>query len=164
MIRVANSEVLTIPIINLTRELLRRSELAVGVAYDTNLDRATEVLIDAVGRVQRISRSPEPWVMLRQFGDSSIDFTIYYWHRSDVPSELAATHDLMLAVHHALADAGITIAFPQMVVWPGHDAASDPYGSAPNRVYTERQSAPPPPNHDHDGDDTPSRFRLPWRR
>lgn len=163
MVRIANSEVLTTPIVNLTRELLRRSELAVGVAYDTNLEHATEVLTEAVSRVPRISHSPEPWVMLRRFGESSIDFTIYYWHRSDVPSELAATHDLMLAVHQGLADAGITIAFPQMVVWSGHDAADDPYGSAPARVFTERQSAPPPPNRERE-DDTPSRFRLPWRR
>lgn len=162
MIRIPNGEVLTTAIINLTREQLRRSELSVGVAYDSNLDRATAVLGEAVTRVPRISRSPEPWVMLRAFGESSIDFTIYYWHRSDVPSELAATHDLILAVHHALADAGITIAFPQLVVWPGHDAATDPYGSTPDRVFTQRTGTPAPPSHDDD--DTPTRFRLPWRR
>lgn len=163
MIRIANGEVLNTAIVNLTREQLRRSELSVGVAYDTNLERATAVLDEAVGRVARIARSPEPWVMLRQFGESSIELTIYYWHRSDVPSELAATHDVMLAVHQALADAGITIAFPQLVVWPNHEADADPYGSAPDRVFTPRTSTPPPPNHEHD-DDTPSRFRLPWRR
>ncbi len=75
-------------------------------------------------------------MVLRRFGTSSIDFAIYYWHASDVPSELAATHDLMLAIHHALADADITIAFPQLVVWPSHDEVANPYDAQPGTVYT----------------------------
>ena len=162
-IRIPNGEVLTTAIVNLTREQFRRSELAVGLAYDSNLDDATDVLTEAVGRVARIAKSPPPWVLLRQFGSSSIDFTIFYWHQSDVPSELAATHDLVLAIHHALADAGITIAFPQMVVWPGHDAVANPYRHEPTDVDTQRSSSPSrPPVAEPDDDD--SRWRLPWRR
>ena len=163
MIRLPNSVVLDQAIVNLTREEYRRSELAVGVAYDSNLERATEVLIEATERVRRIRSFPAPMVVLRQFGASSIDFTIFYWHRSDVPSELMATHDLILAVHHGLADAGITIAFPQMVVWPGHDADADPYRRDPDTVFTERPTAAstaPPAERDDD-----SRWSiLPWRR
>jgi small-conductance mechanosensitive channel len=133
----------------------------VGLAYDTDLDRATEVLVEAVGRVPRISATPPAAVMLTEFGESTIDITIYYWHRSDVPSALATRHDLMIAVHHALADAGITIAFPQMVVWPSHDAADNPYGREPDPdVFTERPNAPLPPGP---AAQEPS-SRLPWRR
>lgn len=144
MIRIPNLEVLSGSIVNMTRESARRSELSVGVAYDSNLDDATRVLTEAVERVRRIRNNPKPQVLLRGFGESSIDFTIQYWHTSDVPSELATTHDLMLAVHHGLADAGITIAFPQMVVWPGHDATDNPYDSAPQDVYTGGEPAPQP--------------------
>ncbi len=160
MIRIPNGEVLNTPIVNLTREQRRRSELTVGVAYDSNLDEATRALRAATSRVQRIAAHPAPQVLLRQFGTSSIDFTIYYWHQSDVPSELAATHDLVLAVHHALADAGITIAFPQMVVWPGHDAAANPYDAAPGEVFTEQPTRPPSVGTDDEG---AGRWRLPWR-
>ncbi len=144
MIRIPNLEVLNSPIINLTRDSARRSELQVGVAYDSNLDDATRVLTEAIGRVPRIRNRPKPQVLLRSFGASSIDFTIFYWHTSDVPSELATTHDLMLAVHHALADEGITIAFPQMVVWSGHDAVDNPYDSDPGEVFTGQPSEPTP--------------------
>ena len=151
MIRIPNLEVLSSAIVNLTRDSARRSEMAVGVAYHSNLEHATRVLSDAVERVPRIRNIPKPQVLLRRFGESSIDFTIYYWHTSDVPSELATTHDLMLAVHHALADEGITIAFPQLVVWPGHDAIENPYDEVPGEVYTGQpnESAPtkrPPSN------------------
>ncbi len=163
MVRLPNGNVISEPIVNLTRESLRRSELTVGVAYDSNLDRATDVLTEALGRVRRIADRPAPWVMLRRFGSSSIDFSVYYWHESDVPSELAATHDLILAVHHAFADAGITIAFPQMVVWSGLDAEADPYGRRPEAVFTERTTTPDRPALTESDADN-SRWRLPWRR
>lgn len=161
-IRLPNAKVLDEAIVNLTREPLRRSELEVGVAYDSDLERTTRVLREATGRVTRVVSTPGPWVMLREFGDSTIVFTIYYWHLSDIPSELATTHDLILAVHQALADARITIAFPQMVVWSGHDADADPYDDRPATVFTERHGATPRPTSSTDGQT--SRWRLPWRR
>jgi small-conductance mechanosensitive channel len=145
MIRVPNADVLSSPIVTLTREAVRRSEITVGVAYDTDLDRATEVLTEAVGRVDRVADSPDPWIVLREFGESSINFSVFFWHHSDVASELATTHDMVLAVHHALADAGITIAFPQMVLWPGHDADDNPYPGDPTTVRSERSTTPSPP-------------------
>ncbi len=138
MVRIPNGTVLASTIVNLTRSPIRRSELTVGVAYDTNLDIATATLNEALPRVQRVLRDPAPLVVLRGFGSSSIDFTIFYWHASDIPSELSAKHDLMLAIHHAFADDQITIAFPQVVVWPAHEATSNPYHQAPGAVFTPR--------------------------
>ena len=126
-VRVPNSEVAAGPIVNLTNEALRRSELEVGVAYDTNLQAATECLIEALGQVERVSGEPPAQALLTRFGSSSIDFTLYYWHGSDVPTELAARHDVILSVHQSFAAAGITIAFPQMVVWSGHGENDQPY-------------------------------------
>ncbi len=160
-IRIPNLEVLNSAIVNMTRDSARRSELAVGVAYDSNLEDAVRVLAEAVGRVPRIRTEPKPQVLLRQFGESSIDFTIYYWHTSNVPSELATTHDLMLAVHHALADAGITIAFPQLVVWPGDGASDSPYDGDPGEVYTD-QPEPQPRKAPRPKVDTSSPVR--WNR
>ena len=93
-IRVPNANVVDATIVNLTREPVRRSSLAVGVAYDTDLQLATEVIYQALERVPRVLSDPEPWVNLDGFGDSSIGFTVLYWHASDVPSELYARHDL----------------------------------------------------------------------
>lgn len=160
MIRIPNLEVLSSAIVNLTRESARRSELNVGVAYDSNLEDATRVLSEAVGRVSRVRNKPKPQVLLRQFGESSIDFTIYYWHTSDVPSELTTTHDLMLAVHHALADEGIIIAFPQMVVWSGHDAVENPYDEMPGEVYTGQPAEPTKPTKPTKPTSSPSRWSF----
>jgi small-conductance mechanosensitive channel len=135
-IRIPNSNVANEAIVNLTRSPSRRSSALVGVAYESDLYEATSVLNEALSRVSRVLNDPPPSVVLNEFGNSSITFTLYYWHASDVPSELAARHDVILAVHHALASAGITIAFPQVVVWSGERSDSGPYEHEPAEVYT----------------------------
>ena len=146
--RVPNSEVAAGPIVNLTNEELRRSELEVGVAYDTNLQAATECLLEALGQVERISDEPPAQALLTRFGSSSIDFTLYYWHGSDVPTELATRHDVILSVHQSFAAAGITIAFPQVVVWSGDNEDTQPYRGGPEssrRPQVQAHSRPCPP-------------------
>ncbi len=161
-IRIPNAKVLDEPIVTMTAEHLRRSRMTVGVAYDTDLARATRVIGAALERVARICDEPAPLVVLREFGSSSIDIDVYYWHASDVPAQLAATHDVMLAIHQAFATEGITIAFPQMVVWPGHDADDEPYGRTPiDEVYTEHAAVPG--GRERSTERTSGGW-LPWRR
>jgi small-conductance mechanosensitive channel len=155
-IRVPNSSVVGEPIVNLTREPMRRSSLQVGVAYDTDLQRAAKTLGEALQRVPRVLKNPPPSINLDGFGDSSIGFTVLYWHRSDVPSELATRHDVVIAIHQALAHDGITIAFPQMVVWSGHEDDSDTYDRRLDRVHT--------PHPGLDEEPGTRRRRPQWRR
>lgn len=144
-VRLPNSDVAAGPITNLTSESLRRSELEVGVAYDTNLQAATECLMEALGQVQRVSAEPPAQALLTRFGSSSIDFTLYYWHGSDVPSELATRHDVILSVHQSFAAAGITIAFPQVVVWSGNNEDAQPYRGRSD-VFTDAPEPGTPAN------------------
>ena len=137
IIRVPNANVAADTIINLTREPQRRSTLVVGVTYDTALDVATESLRSAVNRVPRIFDEPAPLIVLSEFAESSIEFTVLYWHESDNNSERMARHDLMLAIHQDLTGAGITIAFPQMVLWEGKDPTGPEYRDLTAPVQTE---------------------------
>ena len=159
-IRVPNSKVLKDPIVTLTTEPFRRGQLTVGVAYDTDLATATDVIGEALDRVARICDDPPPLVVLGQFGSSSIDLDVYYWHASDVPAELAARHDVMLAIHQAFAAEGITIAFPQMVVWAGHGPQT-PYDGSTGEVYTEHAAVPG--GRERSTSRTSGSW-LPWRR
>lgn len=137
IISIPNSNVTADTTINLTREPHRRSTLVVGVAYDTPLDVATEIIRTAAGRVTRVVEDPIPMVVLSEFAESSIEFKILYWHLSDRPSERIARHDLMLAVHQDLNSAGITIAFPQMVLWEGNETEGPEYDNNGEELYTD---------------------------
>ena len=135
-VRIPNANVVGATIVNLTREPVRRSSLAVGVAYDTDLEQATDAIYGALVRVPRVLTEPEPAVYRDGFGDSSIGFSVLYWHASDVPSELAARRDLVVAIHQAFAASSITIAFPQMVVWSGEQKLDRLYGGQVGEVCT----------------------------
>lgn len=136
IIRIPNSIAVSDAIVNLTRDPTRRSSLAVSVAYDTDLDAATSAIGEAVRHTVRVLPDPAPVVLLTEFGGSAIDFTVQYWHASDVPSELLARHDLMRSIHHTLADANITIAFPQVVVWSGEPRAEPIYSERPTEIHS----------------------------
>ena len=132
--RIPNANVAGATITNLTREPVRRSSLPVGVAYDTDLQQATDAIYAALERVPRVVVEPEPTVNLEGFGDSSIGFNVLYWHASDVPSELATRHDLVLAIHREFAACDITIAFPQVTVWSGQPRPDRLYGGEVGEV------------------------------
>ncbi len=160
-IRVPNANVANATIVNLTRDPVRRSELAVGVAYDTDLQRATGVIYDALERVPRVLLEPEPEVFLEGFGESSIGFVVLYWHASDVPSERAARHDLVLAIHQAFAAESITIAFPQTVVWSGKQRPGELYEGPLDVVNMSRPGVDEP---ESDQERRVAHWRLPGLR
>ncbi len=160
-IRVPNANVANATIVNLTRDPVRRSELAVGVAYDTDLQHATGVIYDALERVPRVLLDPEPEVFLEGFGDSSIGFIVLYWHGSDVPSERAARHDLVLAIHQAFAAESITIAFPQRVVWSGAAESGELYEGQVDVVNMSRPGLDEP---EADPERRVAHWRLPGLR
>jgi small-conductance mechanosensitive channel len=112
------ADVLSNPIVNHTAYGRRRTAITVGVAYGTDLRKAQHVLLEATAGVDGVltaPRAPEAWV--EQFGESSIDFVLRFWHAPDIATEWRVRSNVAMAVNDALADAGIDIPFPQRVVW-----------------------------------------------
>lgn len=143
--RIPNGTVIATEIHNLTRNPARRSELIVGVAYDTDLEAAHAAILAGLSKVRRVLDDPPPLVVLHQFGSSSIEFSAYIWHASDVMSEIAARHDAIVAVHREFADNDIVIAFPQVVVWSGQARDAGPYPGPRDDIHTDLPVLEPSP-------------------
>ncbi len=94
---------------------LRRHEIEVGVAYETDLDAAAKVIEGAIRALDIVSRSKPVEVFAKEFGDSSINFTVRWWAGSRMIDMHKSRDQIVRAVNRALADAGITIPFPQVV-------------------------------------------------
>ncbi len=90
----------------------RRVEVRVGVAYGTDPERVLEILARVAAEHEEVLDSPEPRPLFEGFGDSSLDFRLLAWVR-DFDRGLVVRSDLTVAVNRALAEAGITIPFPQ---------------------------------------------------
>lgn len=121
---VPNGEVLRNPIVNYTRTPLSRTELIVGVTYDTDLERAREVLLDACRQAEGVQRTPPAEAWVHEFGESSINIAVRYWHAADIASRWRVRSGVAIAIKRALDDAGMTIPFPQRTLWFGPGSAS----------------------------------------
>lgn len=98
-------------ITNVTREAERRFEIRVGVAYDSDLDEAKTVLMEALQADPRVLTDPAPKVLVGLLGDSSVEIILRGWAKKE---EFWDVHHAMVAsVKVALDKKGISIPFPQ---------------------------------------------------
>ncbi len=118
---IPSADVLRSPIVNNTRTAQRRTTLTVGVDYRTDLRLAQQVLVEACKSIDGVSTLPTPEALVEEFADSSINFALRYWHKSDVATLWRVRSAVAIAVKDALDTAEITIPFPQRVLWDGKD-------------------------------------------
>ena len=93
-----------------------RVHIPVGIAYDSDLDLAQKLMLQAASESPRVLKSPKPNVWLKGFGDSSVDHDILVWI-SDLESGVGNVRsDVLGRLWHLFRDHGVTIPFPQRVV------------------------------------------------
>ncbi len=109
---VPNADVLNHAIINFTRSVNRRVELPVGVAYGSDLEQVQKLAMDAVGQVPGLLSDPAPQVVFRNFGDSSINFTVFYWVDTAQIGLFAAQDAGLKLIKRAFQEQGIEIPYP----------------------------------------------------
>jgi potassium efflux system protein len=110
---VPNGEFISMRLVNWTlSDQKRRLTLPVGVAYGTDPEQVLEILANVADSHPEVLTDPAPELYFRGFGDSSLDFELRAWTES--PRGWLPVHsDLAVATNRALAEANITIPFPQ---------------------------------------------------
>lgn len=109
---VPNSILFKNPVEILTDEGERRHEIIAGVSYDTDLEQARQIILDAVKSLDAVNKDKGVDVFATEFNSSSIDFRVRWWAGS-APRAMHETRDQVVrAIKRALDDAGIEIPFP----------------------------------------------------
>jgi len=89
-----------------------RLNIPVGVAYTSDLKKASEALIEAAESVQEVLSEPAPQVHFDSFGESSLRLQIRVW--IDEPRDQAIIRSRMnFAIERSFRQRGIEIPFPQ---------------------------------------------------
>ena len=109
---VPNSILFKNPVEILTDDSQRRHEVVVGVSYDTKLDRAAEVIRQAVEDVEDVLASKGIDIFAQEFNSSSVDFLVRWWAGSTPRDGWESKDKVVRAVKAALDEAGIEIPFP----------------------------------------------------
>ncbi len=113
---IPNADVFTSPIVNFSRDPLRRLDLAVGVAYDSDLDLVRQTATEAIAAIPGVLQDPAPTATLNNLGPFSLDLTLYYWVDTQQIGTLAAKDAGVRAIKATFEQAGIDMPYPTQTV------------------------------------------------
>ncbi|MGA0432269.1 MAG: mechanosensitive ion channel family protein [Luminiphilus sp.] len=111
---IPNSKIWGGVIMNTTGQNLRRTDLIYRVSYSDDVDLVQGILEELIDADERWLDDPEPLVRLKQYSESSIDFMVRAYAKTDEYWE--AVWALNKAVKKRFDAEGITIPFPQREV------------------------------------------------
>lgn len=150
VIRTRDNEIVMIPNDVLGREIIvnhmlpeqrTRIEMEVGVAYGTDLEHATAILMEITRAMPRILAEPHPEVNVRALGDNAVVLQVLVW--IDGPRGKRAVRDhVYRETLTRFAAAGIDIPYPQRVVHVANGTAAEPPTPLPEGTQTGSEPVP----------------------
>ena len=91
-----------------------RTRVTVGVVYGSPVRQVEELLSQAAKENEKILKSPEPFVVFNDFGDSALIFDVYFWITIQrIIERRLIESSVRFHVDDLFREAGIVIAFPQ---------------------------------------------------
>lgn len=115
IIVIPNGKIISDNIINVTREPNRRTDITVGVAYDSDIDVVKKVLGDIVAADSRIMHDKGVTIRLNEMAPSSLNYLVRFWTTNG--DAWPVYWDLMENFKRALDKHNIGIPFPQMDIY-----------------------------------------------
>ena len=103
----------------------RRSKVLIGASYRHDPNEVIRVLEATALANPRVLPQPAPKAWLVNYGDSSIDYALYYWI-ADPLSNGGIASEVRRALWHAFRDNGIEIPFPQRVLHQAPPESEEP--------------------------------------
>ncbi|ATA67872.1 mechanosensitive ion channel protein [Capnocytophaga cynodegmi] len=101
-------------IINYTREDKRRVKVLVGIGYNSDLQKAKEILLDIAKSDKRAFEEPAPSVFVEELADSSVNISVRFWCNND--DYWDCYFNAIESVKTRFDAEGIEIPFPQRVL------------------------------------------------
>ncbi len=89
-----------------------RFNVSVGVAYGTDIKHVRSILLDIADSNKSIVKKPKPFVLFKDFGESSLDFSLVFWLNETWAAERVKS-DIRFQINTEFAKNKIQIPFPQ---------------------------------------------------
>jgi len=118
-VRIPNEKIFTSQVRNFTRNVARRVEVTVSIAYKESISKAIEVIRSVIDSNARILAVPEPMVMVWQLGSSGVEINVWCWTPSGEFFNVRS--EILKSIKEALDSNGIEIPFQQITVWFGDE-------------------------------------------
>jgi small conductance mechanosensitive channel len=109
---------------NVTSQRTRRVDMTFGIGYADDVPKAEKVLMEIIESHELVLEDPEPMVRLHELGDSSVNFVVRPWVKTD--DYWPVYWDITRAVKLGFDAQGISIPFPQRDVHVYTEMAQEP--------------------------------------
>lgn len=114
LIQIPNSQIAGEKIINYTAEPERRVDLKFTVSYDAPVDAVKKAALEVIESHPLTLYTPEPFVRVSKYGDSSIEYTLRVWCATE--DYWTVYFDMMEQVKAAFDKAGVEMTYPHVNV------------------------------------------------
>ncbi len=89
-----------------------RFEVSIGVAYGSDVGLVEKILLEIPKEVPEIADTPHPFVRFEEFGDSSLNFQLFFWTESTFQVEHIKSR-LRFLIDLRFRENNVVIPFPQ---------------------------------------------------
>lgn len=90
-----------------------RIEIFLGVSYDSDIEKARELILEAATEHPRCITDPAPVCFLREFADSSVNFLLFFWVEDVTLGRYEPQSDVMRSIWKKFRENDISIPYPQ---------------------------------------------------
>ena len=106
-----NSKIQNAGLANYSKLGTIRINLSFGISYDSDIDKAKQIIEDILSEHESVLAEPPPEVFLQKLDDSQMD--IAAWPFVGLADYLSFQNDIVQRVKRSFDEAGIVIPFPQ---------------------------------------------------
>ena len=111
---IPNEDLITQKVINWSySDNLVRTSVSVGVSYNSNVEKAMELLEKSIDKIDRILSNPPPKIFLNEFGDSSVNIEVKFWIRDPENGINNIKSEVNKNIWSLFKENNIEIPFPQ---------------------------------------------------
>jgi len=141
-VRLPNAMIFRSPLVNFTRNPLRRFEFEAGIGTADDLIRARDVGVAALLATEGVLRSPPPEVLVTALGDSTVTMSFAGWLDQRETEFLRVRSEAIRLVKSHLENAGLTMPSPEIgVEMRGEVATATMHGPAPRPATAHTRNA-----------------------
>lgn len=118
---IPNEEIITHQVINWShRNDLARLKVQVRIAYETDVRKALDLMVQGAQRPARVLADPAPRALLLEFGESFMLLELRFWIRDVQNGIRNISSDVRLEIWELFREHGVTIPMPQHGIHINH--------------------------------------------
>jgi small-conductance mechanosensitive channel len=143
-VRLPNALVFRNPLVNYTRNPLRRFQFYAGVGPDDDLARARDVAVATLVDMEGVLADPPPQALVHELGDSTVTMRFTGWIDQREAGFDRVRSEAIRVVKARLEEAGLTMPSPQYNVQLGGEVAPSTAPMEPEPTPRPSPDTPPP--------------------